>query len=92
MAHMWREIGLVLGLRDSTLERIARGQGDEIVLLRIMIAKWLKMKYNVAMFGAPTWRNIVKAVRASTGGDDPTLADELAEKYRGKIYPKLHLN
>ena len=81
---MWREIGLFLGLRDSTLERIARGQGNDIASLRNMIGTWLKMGYNVERFGAPTWRRIVEAVRASTGGGNPALADNLARKYKGK--------
>ena len=75
---------MVLGLSNSTLEGIARGQGDEIVLLRVMVAKWLRMGFNTAMFGKPTWRRIVEAVRATSGGNNPALADKLAEKHGGK--------
>ena len=63
--HQWRHIGLVLGLTDSSLDRISsEGQGDMYELLRRTIREWLNMSYNYEKFGKPTWGRIVEAVRA----------------------------
>ena len=71
-----------LGLRNSILEVIrSKEQGDIYDSLRGVIVEWLKMNYNTAKFGQPTWRRIVEAVRATTGGRNPALADRLARKY-----------
>ena len=84
VAHRWYDIGLALGLRSSALNGIkSRGQ-DEHELLRNMIIEWLKMSYNVERFGPPTWRKIVEAVKANSGGRNPSLADNLEIKYCGK--------
>ena len=85
MAHRWYDIGLALGIRNSTMESIkSKGQGDVHELLRNMVIEWLKMNYNVDRFGPPTWRRIVEAVGEISGGKNPALADKLAKKYKGK--------
>ena len=91
MAHRWYEIGLALGLTPSSLDRLRSlviGETDFIRLLTSMIVEWLKLGYNTDRFGKPTWRRIVEAVRASTGGRNPALAEALERKYGGKL--KLH--
>ena len=82
VAHRWDKIGLALGLTPSTLERIRTDQADP---WRTTITEWLKMKYNVQRFGKPTWRRIVEAVRAKSGGGNPALANTLAAKYSGNF-------
>ena len=89
VAHKWYDIGLALGLSPSTLDGISKGQGDIYELLRSMIVEWLKMSYNYEKFGKPTWRRIVEAVRATSGGRNPALADVLARKHGGKNFEYL---
>ena len=84
MAHRWYDIGLALGFKSSALDSIKSKGHDVHELLRTMITEWLKMSYNVEMFGPPTWRRIVEAVRANSGGKNPALADTLARKYKGE--------
>ena len=85
VAHRWRQIGLALGLRDSTLEIIrARVQPDVYELLGSVIIEWLRANYTEAKYGPPTWRRIVEAVRATSGGRNHALADTLARKYSGE--------
>ena len=84
VAHRWYDIGLALGLRSSALDGIKSKGQDVLELLRNMIIEWLKMSYNVERFGPPTWRRIVEAVRANSGGKNPALADILARKYNGE--------
>ena len=85
VAHKWYNIGLALGLTDSTLERIKmKEQTDVHVLLTKTIVEWMKMNHDITRFGQPTWRRIVEAVRARSGGGNPALADALARKCSGK--------
>ena len=82
IAYRWYHIGLTLGLLNSTLENIkSKEHEDNHDLLRGVIVEWLKMNYDTTKFGPPTWRRIVEAVRATTGGKNPALADRLASKY-----------
>ena len=84
MASRWYDIGLFLGYKNSTLDSIKSKGQDVHELLRNMIIEWLKMSYNVERFGPPSWRRIVEAVRANSGGKNPALADILARKYNGE--------
>ena len=89
MAHKWPNIGLALGLSPSTLENIKMMKGqtaDVYELLTNIILEWLKMNHDIDKFGKPTWRRIVEAVRAKSGGGNPALADALAKKYSGKNF------
>ena len=84
VAHRWHQIGLALGLLESTLEVIkSKEQNDIYDLLRGVIVEWLKMNYNTTKFGQPTWRRIVEAVGATFGGRNLALAYNLAIKYGG---------
>ena len=57
VAHRWRQIGLALGLRDSTLEITrARVQPDVYELLGSVIIEWLRANYTEGKYGPPTWR------------------------------------
>ena len=87
----WYGIGMELGLKPGTLERISKGQGNIKDMFRNMILDWLKMNYDTARFGPPTWRRIVEAVRASAGGDNPALANQLARNHGGKITPSFYV-
>ena len=87
VAHKWHNLGLALGLSPSTLENIKMVKGqtaDVYELLTNIILEWLKMNHDIDKFGKPTWRRIVEAVRAKSGGGNPALADTLARKYSGK--------
>lgn len=87
VAYRWYEIGLALGLLPSTLERIKSstlGESGFDKVLTSVIVEWLKMNYNTARHGKPTWRRIVKAVKATAGGNNPALADLLERRHCGK--------
>lgn len=84
VADRWYKLGLALGLRPSTLDRMrTSGQTDDPLLNTIR--KWLNMSYDAGRFGAPTWRRMVEAVRDKSGGGNPALAAALARKYCGKL-------
>ena len=88
VAYRWYEIGLALGLLPSTLERIksfTSGESGFDKVLTSVIVEWLKMNYDTARHGKPTWRRIVKAVRATAGGSNPALADLLERKHCSKL-------
>ena len=53
-----------MGLRDSTLERIALDNSDKIdKCKREMISVWLKLVDDVKKFGRPSWKRLVDAVQ-----------------------------
>ena len=81
VAAKWRNIGVLLGIRDSQLETI---QGDSPPdCLRQMLATWLRRNYNVKRFGEPTWVKLVETVNHSAGGGNPRLAMKIARKHKG---------
>ena len=43
-----------------------------------VITDWLKRNYNVKRFGPPTWKALVEAVQATTGGYK-ALAEKIAK-------------
>ena len=83
VANRWFYIGLALRLKACDLENIkTTQQGDDQITY--MLLAWLKRSYDVERFGPPTWRRIVEAVRANSGGKNPALANILARKYNGE--------
>ena len=47
-----------------------------------MVDIWLKQNYDIEVFGKPTWRKLVIAVAAKSGGSHRYQATEIAKKYR----------
>ena len=71
----WLSLGLQLGLRYETLEKIEKEQHGLIdECKRKMLAAWLKQKDNVAVTGVPSWA-VLKAALEKI--DENQLASEI---------------
>ena len=57
--------------------------GDSEECLSSVLTCWLKRKYDVEMFGEPTWQTVVKVVAHSAAGSNRSLALSIAERYSG---------
>ena len=85
LASCWNNIGLAVGLKNSTLESISQEHSNNSEKLKAVIVLWLKRSDNVDRLGPPTWRRIVEVVGADIGGKNNALANALAKKYHGEI-------
>lgn len=75
----WYALGIVLGIRPSTLESIQVDHQTSILCLIEMLQVWLKTSPQ------PTWETIVEALKDPTVGNN-RLAAKIEAKYcRGKI-------
>ena len=81
---VWFNLGKWLRLRKEDLEGISQScpnESDHDKALEEVLLLWLQQKYNVEKFGPPTWKMLVEAVDKKTGGNDHSLAKEIALKY-----------
>ena len=53
--------------------------------LREGLTLWLQGDYDTAKHGPPTWRKLVDAVANSSGGNDLTLALEIAQAHKSML-------
>ena len=83
----WREIGMALGLKENTLNRIEHENRDLMSRLSKMVSEWLKKNYNVERFGEPTWEKLAGVVRSREGGNNSALAQDIARKHGNYNYP-----
>lgn len=80
----WKEIGIILGARHDTLEGLYR-LGESIVeCINSVVKKWLKKKFD-ARFRAPSWKKLVEAIGAKTGGANAAHALEIAQQHLSKF-------
>ena len=79
----WCNLCLILGISADDLSAIKKEQSDDS--LREGLTRWLRGDYDTKKYGRPTWRSLVDAVANSSGGDDHTLALDIAEKHKGKL-------
>ena len=76
------QLGIELCLPPGELQAVHQtfsqniAQGFTEVLLM-----WLRQRYNVEMYGLPTWRRLVEAVDSPAGGNNPILAVAIANKH-----------
>ncbi len=75
----WREIGIQLHLRASTLDNFMNL--DPAKATGKMVEEYLKCNYNTKRFGSPTWSKIVEVVKKPCGGNNAAEAKKIAEKY-----------
>ena len=80
MGPQWSLIGIFLGIPYSTIKRIDF-EGDLDDKVEKMVSAWLKKKHDIAVFGEPTWRILVEAVAAKSGGNDRSLAERIASEH-----------
>ena len=59
----WFSFGIALGLPYHTLQKISRDcRGGTDECMHHMLAEWLQGNYDTHRHGAPTWKNLVKAL------------------------------
>ena len=81
----WNNLCLALRISHDDLSAVEeKRHGNVVACLRDGLSLWLQGCYNKVKYGPPTWRMLVDAVANSAGGDDHSLALEIAEKHRGK--------
>ena len=78
LAAHWRNIGVLLGIKNDDLHIVNRNYTKEDDCLREMLSLWLKVKNPL-----PTWSTLADAVEQY----DPAKAQEI----RDSIASKLHL-
>ena len=82
----WRNLCLALRVSSSNLSTIdEKRRGDPDTCLQDGLSLWLQGHYNADTHGPPTWRMLVDAVANSAGGDDHTLAVEIAKNHKGEL-------
>ena len=81
----WNNLCLALRISPGDLSAVEeKRHGDVVACLRDGLSLWLQGCYNKVKYGPPTWRMLVDAVANSAGGDDHSLALEIAKEHRGK--------
>ena len=84
-AH-YKAFGIILGLSYAQLESIQKTPlciVDIGTALTEVVLTWLRQKYNTVRFGPPTWRKLVEAIDSEAGGDNHSLAKEIAARHPG---------
>ena len=75
VAARWRDVGLVLGISDSELQKVNKSDIDDC--LTDMLRLWLNKAYAVEKYGEPSWWILREAVKSSAGGKSPAHADKI---------------
>ena len=85
-------LGIGLCLPIAELQTIHKSCGQDVVqaFTEVLLA-WLRQQYDVKKYGLPTWRMMVKVVNNAAFGNNPALAEEIANKHPsdGKIFTAL---
>ena len=85
VAAKFHSFGCALGLHSATFDKICKDNlcGSEAALGQVIDA-WLAQQYDTERFGEPSWRRLVSAVASPAGGNNASLALEIAEDHPGK--------
>ena len=75
------EIGTWLKFTRDQLDAIKVKSKSHVEAMESIITEWLNGNYNTEMFGPPTWKMLVEAVGAPTGGNNKALAKKIAEAH-----------
>ena len=71
-----------LGLKPSKISRIqSDNPNNSARALQEVVVEWVRQNYDVQKFGPPSWKMVVKAVAADTGGRNKLLAKKIANKH-----------
>lgn len=84
----YNAFGIILGLSYAQLKSIQKTPlciVDIGAALTKVVLTWLQQEYNTARFGLPTWRKLVEAVDSEAGGDNHSLAKEIAARHPGIV-------
>ena len=83
------KLGIGLCLKPGELQAIRKSCGQDIdqAFTDVLLA-WLRQRYDVAKYGPPTWRMLVKAVDSPAGGNNHALALTISHNHAvsGKGY------
>ena len=83
---VWRDFGTALGLSPSAIKGVAAAHpGDPGQCMFDILDKWVRKDYNHGKFGPPSWRKLVKAVASNVGGQNPALAEKIANSVRNDL-------
>ena len=85
-ATKWKAIGLRLGLKLPRLESIASMRYDPEESLQKVLSVWLK-KDILPGYPEPSMRVLCDVIASSVGGENPALAERIADKYRQHHLP-----
>jgi len=85
LAGRWRDMCIALGLHRLKDEIAAMYPGSPRECLQEVIVRWLRKVHNVDRYGLPTWKTLVKAVADKAGGENPALAEQIANNHKGNI-------
>ena len=80
MTNKWLEIGLFLGISFGQLQTLKAKFDDEKV--HGMMGFWTKWNYDYQLFGKPSWKNLVRAIGARSGGNARRAANRIAAKHK----------
>ena len=80
VATNWVSVGLFLGIPYKLIEIFKLEDSLEESVGK-MVEAWLTRKYDVAVFGEPTWRKLVEAVASRSGGCHQRLAADVARDH-----------
>ena len=78
-------IGTELRLKQNKLNVIRVESSDRFDAMNMIISNWLRRNYSTEKFGPPTWKMLVEAVRARTGGNNPALAEKIAKAHPSPV-------
>ena len=92
MASHWKDVGLALRLHPDTLNDIEADCRDVKSCLRETLATWLKQAYDTDRFGLPSWKLLVSAVSHPGGGNNPALAQQIAENHNGMCWSEWNVH
>lgn len=80
LSARWKEIGIILGARYDFLEGLYRSDERASECVNSIVKRWLKKKFDVR-FGTPSWKKLVEAIGAKTGGCNAVHAKTIAEQH-----------
>ena len=78
----YHQLGIALDLPPGELEAIQQAHSHNVAqALTQVLLMWLRQRYNFEKFGRPTWQRLREAVGSPSGGENPALAEKIAEKH-----------
>ena len=84
VAARWRNIGILLGIPPSDLDAVRSDRPIDCMLE--MLLAWLRKAYNVNRFGEPTWLKLVEVVANKAGGENTSLAEDIARRHKCELH------
>ena len=88
LAGRWQDMCFALGLHQWKDEIAKINPENPRGCLREVIIRWLRKVHSVNHYGPPTWKTLVKAVADEVGGENPALAEQIANKHKGNVLYK----